>query len=72
MCLAAAGELTGAALTNALSSLNNGVTNFNMFMQMFDKSYDSPQERVQREAMFLENMQMIDVTTDTPRRGQVY
>ena len=65
--VAAAGQLTGAALANALSSLNNGVTNFNMFMEMFDKSYDSQQERVQREEMFLQNMQMIDVTTDRPR-----
>ena len=69
--VAAAGELTGAALANALSSLNSGVTNFNMFMQMFDKSYDSQQERVQREEMFLQNMQMIDVTTDRPRPGQI-
>ena len=64
----AAGEqLSGAALTNALSSLNNGVTDFNGFMDMFGKTYDTPQEQVFREAMFVENMQIIDVTRDTPR-----
>ena len=53
--------LTGTALTNALGSLNNGVTNFDSFMSNFQKTYSSQQVMARAQAMFQQNMQLIDV-----------